>query len=152
MPGPAQYVFIHHGASAACHDEAACKATVRSYQNYHMDGHGWSDIGYSFIVGEDGNVYMGRGWTEIGAHTLNFNSVGIGICIIGDFTSRVPNDAALNAVKHLISCGLSNGHIRASYTLKGHRDVGQTECPGTKLYELIHSWPHYASGTAHYSG
>lgn len=40
MPGPAQYVFIHHGASAACHDEAACKATVRSYQNYHMDGHG----------------------------------------------------------------------------------------------------------------
>ncbi|KAK7505805.1 hypothetical protein BaRGS_00003076 [Batillaria attramentaria] len=114
------------------------------------DGHGWTDIGYNFVVGEDGNAYMARGWTEIGAHTQGYNSVGIAICVIGNFNDRVPNDAALNKIKQLIQCGLDNGYISASYTLKGHRDVGNTDCPGQKLYDLIHSWPHYAAGTQHY--
>jgi hypothetical protein len=34
----------------------------------------------------------------------------------------------------------------------GHRDVGSTDCPGDMFYQLIHSWPHYVSGTGHYSG
>ena len=39
---------------------------------------GWWDIGYSFLVGEDGNIYEGRGWNEIGAHTKGYNDVGLG--------------------------------------------------------------------------
>ncbi|KAK3609446.1 hypothetical protein CHS0354_020381 [Potamilus streckersoni] len=78
LPAIPKYVFIHHGASPGCHTKTDCIAKVRSYQNYHMDGHHWSDIGYSFIVGEDGHVYEGRGWDEIGAHTYNYNSVGLG--------------------------------------------------------------------------
>ena len=63
--------------------------------------------------------------------------------MIGDFTNRVPNDAALNAVKQLIKCAHDNHKITPNYTLRGHRDVGQTACPGDKLYELIKTWPHY---------
>ena len=39
---------------------------------------GWDDIGYNFLVGEDGNVYEGRGWDTVGAHAAphNTNSVG----------------------------------------------------------------------------
>ncbi|KAJ8313923.1 hypothetical protein KUTeg_008484 [Tegillarca granosa] len=144
LPPPLpKYVIIHHGATQGCHTKSDCSAMVRSYQRYHMDYHGWSDIGYSFVVGEDGNIYEARGWDEIGAHTYNYNYNGLGICIIGDFTSHIPNDAALYAVKQLIQYGLDNGHISADYILKGHRDVGKTSCPGTKLWELIHSWPHY---------
>ncbi|XP_060586631.1 peptidoglycan-recognition protein SC2-like [Ruditapes philippinarum] len=140
---PVKYMFIHHGASGFCHTKADCIQKVKSYQNYHMDGHGWSDIGYSFVVGEDGNVYEARGWDAVGAHTYGYNSVGLAICVIGDFTSRVPNDAALNAVKQLIACGLANGKLSSTYLLRGHRDVGQTACPGQKLYDLIQTWPHY---------
>ena len=39
---------------------------------------GWSDIGYSFLVGGDGKVYEGRGWNHVGAHTSGYNSEGIG--------------------------------------------------------------------------
>lgn len=39
---------------------------------------GWSDIGYSFVIGEDGNVYEGRGWDTVGAHTLHHNTDGLG--------------------------------------------------------------------------
>lgn len=30
------------------------------------------------MVGEDGNVYEGRGWDQVGAHTYGYNSVGLG--------------------------------------------------------------------------
>ena len=39
---------------------------------------GWADIGYSFLVGEDGNVYEGRGWSLAGAHCIGYNSKSIG--------------------------------------------------------------------------
>ena len=29
------------------------------------------------------------------------------------------------------------------FTVHGHRDGGQTSCPGTAYYELIQDWPHY---------
>lgn len=143
LPATPKYMFIHHGASGPCHTKAECIRTVKSYQNYHMDTHGWPDIGYSFVVGEDGNAYEARGWDEVGAHTLGYNSVGLAICVIGDFTNHVPNDAALNTVKKLIECGANNHKLTSPYTLRGHRDMGQTSCPGTKLYELIKTWPHY---------
>ncbi|XP_067670976.1 peptidoglycan-recognition protein SC2-like [Haliotis asinina] len=143
MPGPAKYVFIHHGDSGSCSSQSGCSAIVRAYQNYHMDTHGWSDIGYSFIVGEDGNAYEGRGWDKIGAHTQGYNSVGLGFCVIGTYDDHVPNAAALNTLKNLIACGVGKGKIKSTYTLRGHRDMNDTTCPGTALYNLIKTWPHY---------
>ncbi|KAK3103912.1 hypothetical protein FSP39_022863 [Pinctada imbricata] len=143
LPKAPNHVYIHHGATAPCFSKTECMAEVRTYQNYHMDTHGWSDIGYSFIIGEDGNVYEGRGWHGIGAHTYGHNVDGLGFCIIGNFMKVKPNEAALNATKQLISCAVTNGYITEDYILKGHRDVGQTACPGDKLYELIQKWPHY---------
>lgn len=106
---------------------------------------GWADIGYSFLVGEDGNVYEGRGWNLAGAHCVGYNSKSIGkvdamksggkdairsecflylgISVIGDYTSRKPNTAAINAVKALIQCGVSKGYISRNYILRGHRSV-----------------------------
>ena len=99
---------------------------------------GWADIGYNFLVGEDGNVYEGRGWTLAGAHTYGYNSQSIGrsrllsltaqyvrsgISIIGDYMSLKPNAAALNAAKALIKCGVSKGYIKSNYLLRGHRFV-----------------------------
>jgi peptidoglycan recognition protein len=85
---PVPYVVIHHGASAACSSQSSCISMVQSYQNQHMDVNGWSDIGYNFIVGGDGNVYEGRGWTKQGAHAPGYNAQSIGICFVGTFTSK----------------------------------------------------------------
>lgn len=30
------------------------------------------------MIGEDGNVYEGRGWDTVGAHTLHHNTDGLG--------------------------------------------------------------------------
>ena len=84
---PVPFTVIHHGGSNDyCTTQTQCAAIVRAYQNYHIDSNGWNDIGYNFVVGEDGNVYEGRGWEAVGAHAPTYNTKSIGICIIGDFT------------------------------------------------------------------
>lgn len=144
MSTPVTYAVIHHGASATCTTKAACINMVKSYQNLHMDTNGWSDIGYNFVVGEDGNIYEGRGWNRVGAHCPAYNSNSIGICVVGNFESILPNSLAQNAVKALIQCGVEKGILRSTYTLKGHRDGCSTACPGTRFYNLIRTWPNYA--------
>ncbi|KAL8563834.1 hypothetical protein ACOMHN_061958 [Nucella lapillus] len=137
------YAFIHPGASSSCENEEMCKQKVRAYQDYHMDGHGWWDIGYNFLVGEDGNAYEARGWNEQGAHTKGYNSNGIAIYFIGNFTERLPSVMTRRVALNLIQCGLANLKIQANYTLKGHRDVGSTLCPADQLHDCIHGGPHF---------
>ncbi|XP_013062465.2 peptidoglycan-recognition protein SC2-like [Biomphalaria glabrata] len=140
---PVHYAFIHHSAGPECHDRATCQAQVKAFQNYHMDTRGWPDIGYTFVIGGDGSIFEARGWNVVGAHTLNYNSVGNGFCFIGTFTNHLPTAAAQQAVKDLIACGVAEGHIEHNYVLRGHRDMGSTECPGTAFWHHIKTWPHY---------
>lgn len=85
---PPHYVVIHHSATKSCNNTKACKKLIKSIQNYHMDDHGWADIGYNFLVGGDGKVYEGRGYTTMGAHCVPFNRRSLGICMLGTFTGR----------------------------------------------------------------
>ena len=117
---------------------------MKCYRNVKFVS-GWSDIGYSFLVGQDGNIYEGRGWHHVGAHTQGYNSRGFAASVMGSFMHRKPNDAALNAIKNLIQCGVSHGYITSTYSLYGHRDVGSTNCPGDALYQEIRTWPHYST-------
>jgi peptidoglycan recognition protein len=144
MTTPVTYAVIHHSAGNTCTTKSTCISYVRGIQNLHMDTNGWGDIGYNFLVGEDGNIYEGRGWKIKGAHCPTYNSNSIGICVMGDYRTRVPNSLAQNAVKALIQCGKEKGILKSTYTLKGHRDGCSTECPGQSFYNLIRTWPNYA--------
>ncbi|XP_029427105.1 peptidoglycan recognition protein 1 [Rhinatrema bivittatum] len=138
------YIIIHHTEGSACSSVSSCTTQMKSIQNYHMNSNGWCDIGYNFLVGGDGSIFEGRGWSSVGAHAPNYNSNSIGISFIGSFTSSAPTTAAQNAVKSLISCAVSRGTVRSAYTLKGHRNVTATDCPGNTLYNIIKSWPRFA--------
>lgn len=67
---------------------------------------GWDDIGYSFLIGGDGRVYVGRGWNGKGAHTRGYNHRALGIAFMGDFTWIAPDEDMLNAARKLIECGI----------------------------------------------
>lgn len=144
---PTPYVVIHHGGiKRYCHDQQSCSKIVRSYQDLHMDDRGWFDIGYNFVIGEDGNVYEGRGWNKVGAHAPGYNFNSIGICVIGDYTDFLPDAVALRALNSLISCGVSLGKIHTNYNLIGHRQARDTECPGNTFFKYVVKLPHW---TAH---
>nr|CAD7445072.1 unnamed protein product [Timema bartmani] len=124
-------------------EKNTCSAIVRSYQNYHIDTKGWNDIGYSFVIGEDGHVYEGRGWDFIGAHAPGYNTQSIGICVIGDFSDRLPNEEALTTLSELISCGVDIGKIGEGYHVIGHRQARDTLCPGDTLYKWVEALPQW---------
>ncbi len=91
-----------------------CHITIK--HNVKLQFLGWNDIGYNFLVGEDGNAYEGRGWNNVGAHANPYNSESYGISVIGTFTSSVPNAGAQSAVQALIACGVSNVSIYIRYS------------------------------------
>ncbi|GAA1755699.1 MULTISPECIES: N-acetylmuramoyl-L-alanine amidase [Streptomonospora] len=119
-------VVVHHSAEPAMQ-------TVRSIQDFHMDGRGWSDIGYNFLVDDAGSAYEGRGWLVAGAHALGHNTSGIGICYIGQ---NDPTSAAKAAIRALYdeACDRAGRRLAA----KGHRDVNSTTCPGDHLHAWVH--------------
>ncbi|RVE47454.1 hypothetical protein evm_007865 [Chilo suppressalis] len=142
---PVPYVVIHHSYTpGACTTKVQCIKAMQNMQNFHMDDRDWWDIGYNYAVGGDGAAYEGRGWDILGAHALHFNSVSIGICIIGDWRSELPPKQQLETAKALIAAGVKLGRISSEYKLVGHRQVRDTECPGDALYNEIKKWDHYS--------
>ena len=104
---------------------------------------GWFDIAYSFLVGDDGRVYEGRGWDREGAHTYHYDKVSLALSFMGNFNSTMPTPEAITAAHKLLQCGQQKKVITQSYSLYGHRDVRGTECPGYTLYNAIRKWDHY---------
>jgi len=114
------------------YSEGPTTQSVRSIQDFHMDGRGWSDIGYNFLVDVRGRIYEGRGWLVVGAHAPDHNTSGIGVCMIGRDGDSTP--AAKRSIRWLYDEAVR----RKGGTLKalGHRDVYATSCPGNEL----HAW------------
>jgi len=152
------FFFVHHTVSQECDDLTSCSARLRSIQNFHMNGRGWSDIGYSFLVGSDGRIYEGRGFNVAGAHTPPFNSRGYAVSFIGDFSAKSPTPAALRAAQDLIlvrwrtplqlliegfKCAKRKSKISSTYEVFGHRQTKNTACPGNRLYAIIQTWPRW---------
>lgn len=148
MTNPVPYVVIHHSyIPAACYTKDACIKAMQWMQDLHQLNNSWNDIGYSFAAGGDNRIYMGRGWSAVGAHAPKYNNISIGICIIGDWRESLPPKGQLLVVKELIKKGVREGYIQRDYKLIGHRQVRATECPGDALYAEIQKWPHWTSDT-----
>jgi len=62
----------------SCYNDNDCKLRVQSIQRSHQTANGWADIGYHFLVGENGKVYEGRGWNREAAHSPGFNTGSFG--------------------------------------------------------------------------
>ncbi|XP_070685765.1 peptidoglycan recognition protein 5 [Pempheris klunzingeri] len=137
LKGPAQRVVIHHTALSSCVGLKECTDRLVSIQRMHMTDRGFDDIGYNFLVGGDGTVYEGRGWGVIGAHTKGNNHDSLGIAFMGSFNNDTPSKEAISSVKRLLQSGVSQGCLRQGFLLFGHRDLGNTECPGGKLYAAL---------------
>lgn len=105
------------------------------------------DIGYNFLIGNDGNVYEGAGWHKVGAHTYGYNKKSIGIGFIGDFSDELPSEEALNVAKEFLACGVSSGELDRKYKLLGGRQIHASESPGLRLYQELQNWKRWSSST-----
>ncbi|XP_014203519.1 LOW QUALITY PROTEIN: peptidoglycan-recognition protein SA-like [Copidosoma floridanum] len=102
-----------------------------------------ADIGYSFMISSDGEVYVGRSWDIQGANTYGYNRKSIGIAFIGTFLTTEPTDSQLDAAKRLLELGVKDNKLAKDYKLLAHCQVLSTESPGQKLYNIIQKWDHW---------
>jgi hypothetical protein len=95
-----------------------------------------------------GQDTTGRGVT--GAHAQGFNSGTVGVALLGTLTTRDATPAARDALERLLAWeaygsgidpeGASeyinpvSGQHATFPNIAGHRDVGATECPGSRFY------------------
>lgn len=130
---------IHHTVSPN-DDSMTMAARLRQIQAYHIDVRKYCDIGYHFLIGQDGLIYQGRPERTVGAHALGANTNNVGISFVGDFSSREPSRAQLEAAARIMRALSTEYGITLNRTnVKGHRQVGQTstECPGQRLYNRL---------------
>lgn len=146
MNTPVTVLFIHHTDMQSCHTLEQCIKEMKIIQDFHMDVRGWFDIGYNYLIGEDGRVYEGRGWNRVGSHTLGWNNVSIAFSVMGNYSDHIPNEAAIAAIFGLMDCAVSLNKLTPDFKMYGHRDVRNTTCPGQAFYDLIRTWKHYDHG------
>ncbi|XP_028911696.1 peptidoglycan recognition protein 3-like [Ornithorhynchus anatinus] len=140
---PAKYVIIIHTAGQPCTELDSCKELVRGIQDFHVNGRKFCDVGYNFLVGEDGNVYEGVGWDTEGAHTYGYNDIALGVAFLGLFEDKPPNAAALMAAQRLIRCSVDRDYLDPNYLLVAHSDVINSISPGRATHDIIKTWPHF---------
>jgi hypothetical protein len=159
--GEVHAAFVHHTVNANDYTEAEVPAIIRGIYAYHTKSRGWSDVGYNFLVDRFGRIWEGRyGGVDrpvIGAHTLGYNENAFAMSAIGNFELVHPSDALLDAYGRLFAWKLGLHGIRPKSTqlvagdtfpaINGHRDAGQTLCPGAHLYARL---PEIRSSAASY--
>ena len=139
---------VHHTATSNSYSDA--RAVIRSMYRYHTQSLGWKDLGYNIVIDRAGNVYEGRkGGLDrgvIGAHARDFNSGSFGVSVLGNYEAANPTQASMRALEDVIAWQSSiygihpegtteRGGTRHS-TIVGHRQVGQTACPGRIMNHL----------------
>jgi len=143
--------FVHHTVNANGYTSSQVPGIIRGIYAYHTRSRGWSDIGYNFLVDRFGRIWEGRyggvARPVIGAHTLGYNQYAFAMSAIGNFETATPSTKMLAAYGRLMGWKLAVHGIRADQrsslggtvfpAISGHRDAGQTACPGRYLYAKI---------------
>ncbi len=144
---------IHHTAGSNSYTKSDSASIVRATQAYHVQGRGWCDIGYNFLVDKYGQIFEGRkGGIDRpvrAAHSGNgaVNQETMGVSLMGTFSSTEPSSAMKAATADLVAWRFSKYGLKATGTyslggktlnrIAGHRNVVSTECPGAKAYAWL---------------
>ena len=118
---PVDRVFLHCSASDnPDHDDIA---TIRAW---HVDGNGWSDIGYHYFIRRDGTEQAGRPSDRIPAAQAGHNAGSLAICLHGLAAE------SFAAAQYRALIGLAREIDRAydgRVTFHGHCEVSEKPCP-----------------------
>ncbi len=127
------YLVEHHtpGQDPTTYDEALQE--LAQIYNSHVNGNGWQDIGYTFLVW-DQYVFEGRGFGYSGAHAPGANSISIGVAFIMDGRFRSPTTTERQSYQWLVKTAQDSGYLSLNPTQTGHRDWVSTTCPGDLAY------------------
>ena len=126
------HIVIHHSATPT--------GNADEFDKMHREK-GWDELGYHFVIGNgtgsgDGQVEIGPRWVKQkhGAHCKvtghpEYNDVGVGICLVGNFDVTRPTQAQMASLAQLVRFLMARYDIPRS-NVYGHGQLKPTDCPG----------------------
>ena len=119
-------IIIHHSASTI--------HTAEDFARWHIQ-RGWPGIGYHFVIEKDGRILQTNPLTNISYGASGENTKSIHIVLSGNFDVEQPTKAQLNSLEKLIPH--LEQQLNRNLSVSGHKDHGQTACPGAYLYAQL---------------
>lgn len=110
----------------------ALPVSLKTIKSWHVDGNGWADVGYHYIVHLDGKISKGRDDSVLGAHTKGHNTDSLGICYTGgmDKDNKHPKDTRTCAQKESLSALLLTlKNLYRDSVVHSHNDFSNKACP-----------------------
>lgn len=124
------YLVIHH---SAVNVDSTAKETAR----YHVEKLGWPGIGYHVLIHWDGSIEYCNNLTTASYNVAARNHEVVGVCLLGDWTSRFPGDKQMEAAGRVV-LGLRT-ELKRTVPIVGHREIAVpghgTACPGNVWYQ-----------------
>ena len=105
---------------------------IDDVRKWHMQGNGWNDIGYHYLIYLDGTIAPGRAESVVGAHVKGYNQHSIGISYVGGKekgtmrSKDTRTDAQKKSMLRLLE-SLKSRYPNAK--IVGHRDLANRNCP-----------------------
>lgn len=133
---PVNEIIVH--CSATRREWMADKSLeeqIDEIRRWHVNGNGWSDIGYHYVIGRNGRVLPARPLERVGAHVKGHNTGTIGICLIGGHGSAETDQFLDHFTKkqdETLRTVIDNLMIRYPSIKKvsGHNQYSAKACPG----------------------
>ena len=119
-------IILHHSGSKVDTPQKIHKAHKRR---------GFSGIGYHYVVDKEGNIFIGRPLSAIGAHCKHNNNYSVGICLIGDFRYEQPTEEQMESLRLLVIYVLRQ--YPSIKRILNHRDLMPTICPAVDLAKML---------------
>lgn len=131
-----RFVIVHHGGG---------DWDFNTVNNHHKQKWGFRSslgyyLGYQKWIGYQEKVIRARRDTEEGAHTVDpsrpgfWNKNSVGICLRGDLTKN-----EMTEWQELMLAEELDRYKVAGYTIKAHRQIKATNCPGDHLWNWLRS-------------
>lgn len=130
-----KYIIVHHTSGTAANPLAdTSHHTFDTIKHWHVQGRGWKDIGYHWVIEKDGSVRKGRDESSSGAHAVGYNKKSIGVCLSGNFDLTFPTKEQTDALRTLLKEIVDRWNINTEDIIP-HRDVANKTCYGMNLPE-----------------
>ena len=133
-------IIIHASDTPADMDVGA-----EEIREWHVDGNGWRDIGYHWVIRRSGRIEPGRDESVVGAHVAGKNANSIGVCLVGGRGADGSDDCNYTAAQWASLASLV-GELQERFpdaSVSGHRDHSSKACP---CFDVAAWWSERSDG------